>query len=68
MILADVRKSQVVLEHKEIPGFMKAIPMRMGFAVKSPDLLKKVKPGDPVKFKIDASIKKIIAIEVIEKR
>ena len=64
MILADVRKSQIVLNHKEIPGFMKT--MGMGYSVKSADLLKKVKPGDPVKFKIDASIKKIICIEVIE--
>ncbi len=56
MILADVRKSQIVLNHKEIPGFMKAMPMGMGCSVESADLLEKVKPGDPVKFKIDASI------------
>ena len=62
------QKSQLVLGHEEIKGFMKAMPMGMGYSVKSADLLEKVKPGDPVKFKIDASIKKIIAIEVIEKR
>ncbi len=62
------KKSQLVVGHEEIKGFMKAMPMGMGYSVKSADLLEKVKPGDPVKFKIDASIKKIIAIEVIEKR
>ena len=62
------KKNQIVVGHEEIKGFMKAMPMGMGYSVKSADLLKKVKPGDPVKFKIDASIKKIISIDVIEKR
>ena len=61
-------KSQLVVGHEEIKGFMKAMPMGMGYSVKSVDLLEKVKPGDPVMFKIDASIKKIIAIEVMEKK
>ena len=61
-------KSQLVVGHEEIKGFMKAMPMGMGYSVKSADLLEKVKPGDSVMFKIDASIKKIIAIEVMEKK
>ena len=60
------KKNQVVVGHKEIKGFMKAMPMGMGYQVMSADLLKKVKAGDKVKFKIDAGMKKIIAIEVIK--
>jgi Cu/Ag efflux protein CusF len=60
------KKTQIVVGHKEIKGFMKAMPMGMGYPVMSADLLKKVKAGDKVKFKIDAGMKKIIAIEVIK--
>jgi Cu/Ag efflux protein CusF len=54
-------KGQLVIKHQEIPGFMAA--MTMGYAVESPALLKGLKPGDVVNFKIDAAKKKIIAIE-----
>lgn len=60
------KKNQVVVGHKEIKGFMEAMPMGMGYPVMSADLLKNLKPGDAVKFKIDAGMKKIIAIEVIK--
>jgi Cu/Ag efflux protein CusF len=54
-------KGQVVLDHEEIKGFMG--PMTMGYAVASDELLKGLKPGDKVNFKIDAAEKKIVAIE-----
>jgi len=54
-------KHQVVLQHGEIKGFMG--PMTMGYAVASDQLMKDLKPGDKVSFKIDAAEKKIVAIE-----
>lgn len=54
-------KHQVVLQHGEIKGFMG--PMTMGYAVASDALMKDLKPGDSVKFKIDAANKQIIAME-----
>jgi Cu/Ag efflux protein CusF len=56
-------KSQLVLEHEEIKGFMRAMPMGMGYAVESAELLRGLNPGDPIKFKVDAANKKIIAAE-----
>jgi len=59
-------KTQVVVGHEEIKGFMKAMPMGMGYAVESLDLLKRLKPGDRVRFKIDAAKKMIVAIELLQ--
>lgn len=59
-------KTQVVVGHEEIKGFMKAMPMGMGYAVESLDLLKGLKPGDRVKFKVDAGLKKIVSIELLQ--
>ncbi len=61
-------KFQIVVGHEEIKGFMKAMPMGMGYAVESLDLLKGLKPGDPIKFKIDAAKKKIISIESLKEK
>ena len=58
-------KQQIVVGHEEIEGFMKAMPMGMGYAVADEDLLVGLEPGDPVCFKIDAAKKKIVDIEVI---
>ena len=58
-------KSQLVVGHEEIKGFMKAMPMGMGYAVESAELFKGLKPGDAITFKIDAAKKKIIAIEEV---
>ena len=57
-------KSQIVVGHEEIKGYMKAMPMGMGYAVESVELLKGLEPGDAIRFKIDAAKKKIVAIEV----
>ena len=59
-------KTQVVVGHEEIKGFMKAMPMGMGYDVESLDLLKGLKPGDRVKFKVDAGKKKFVSIEPLQ--
>ena len=60
-------KTQIVVGHEEIKGFMKAMPMGMGYELQSNDLVKGFKSGDRVKFKIDAAKKKIVAIQHLEK-
>ncbi len=59
-------KSKIVVEHEEIQGFMKA--MTMGYSVESNALLKGLKPGDAITFKIDAAHKKIIAIAPVKEK
>ncbi len=59
-------KTQVVLGHEEIKGFMKAMPMGMGYAVESLDLLKGLKPGDRVRFKVDAGKNMIVSFELLQ--
>ena len=54
-------KSQIVMDHKEIKGFMKA--MTMGYPVESKALLHGLKLGDTIKFRIDAAKRKIISVE-----
>ncbi len=61
-------QSQVVVGHEEIKGFMKAMPMGMGYAVESDKLLQGLVIGDRVKFKIDAAKKKIVAIEPVTRK
>ncbi len=61
-------QSQVVVGHEEIKGFMKAMPMGMGYAVESDKLLRGLEIGDRIKFKIDAAKKKIVAIEPVARK
>ncbi len=61
-------QSQVVVGHEEIKGFMKAMPMGMGYAVESDKLLRGLEIGDRVKFKIDAAKKQIVAIEPVARK
>ncbi|MFQ5540105.1 MAG: copper-binding protein, partial [Candidatus Binatia bacterium] len=65
VILADMRKSQIVVDHKEIPGFMAA--MVMGYPVKPAKLLQGLKQGDNIRFTIDAEQKAIVGISRMEK-
>ena len=58
-------KNQIVLKHDEIKGQMGA--MTMGYALASPSLAQGLKPGDAVKFRIDAAKKEIVAIERLAK-
>ncbi len=53
--------SQIVVDHKEIPGFMDA--MTMGYRIEPPSLLEGVKTGDSIRFTIDKQQKAIVKIE-----
>jgi len=65
-VIAIVTESgQIVLDHGEIKGLMGA--MTMGYPVGSEDLLKGLAPGDAVRFKIDATGQKLIAVERLSK-
>jgi Cu/Ag efflux protein CusF len=53
--------SELVIEHGEIQGFMKA--MTMGYKVSPPALLKTVSPGDQIQFTLDTERRVITRIE-----
>jgi Cu/Ag efflux protein CusF len=53
--------SQLVVDHREIPGFMGA--MTMGYRTEPPSLLGRVKPGDAFRFTIDPQRLVIIQLE-----
>jgi Cu/Ag efflux protein CusF len=54
-------RNQIVVDHKEIKGFMDA--MTMGYRTEPPSLLEGVKAGDSIRFTIDTRQKAIIKIE-----
>jgi Cu/Ag efflux protein CusF len=54
-------KSQIVVDHKEIPGVMGA--MTMGYTVTPPSLLAPLKAGDAIRFTLDTQTQTIITIE-----
>jgi FtsP/CotA-like multicopper oxidase with cupredoxin domain len=61
IVSLDPRKSRVVLNHKEIPGFM--APMRnMSFLVTDPALLAGLRPGESVRFIVDSDQLAIVKI------
>jgi Cu/Ag efflux protein CusF len=61
-VIAVVPSSrQIVVDHKEIKGFMDA--MTMGYRIELPSLLEGVKTGDSVRFTIDTQQKAIVKIE-----
>jgi Cu/Ag efflux protein CusF len=57
--------SQIVVDHKEIKGFMDA--MTMGYRTDPPSLLEGVQTGDTIRFTIDTQQKAIVRIEKINK-
>jgi Cu/Ag efflux protein CusF len=57
--------SQIVVDHKAIPGFMDA--MTMGYKVEPASLLEGVKAGDAVRFIIDTQQKAVVKIEKMNK-
>ena len=58
------QKQQIVLEHDKIEGFMDA--MTMGYKVSPDSLLKRVKPGDKVRFTIDTEARAITKIDPVK--
>ncbi len=60
MIAVLPRKSRLVVDHDEIKDFMAA--MEMSFMVSPASLLQGVKPGDKVRFTIDADKRAIVGI------
>jgi len=61
-VIAVVPNSrQIVVDHKEIKGFMDA--MTMGYRIEPPSLLEGVKTGDSIRFTIDTQQKAIVKIE-----
>jgi Cu/Ag efflux protein CusF len=54
-------KSQIVVDHKDIPGVMGA--MTMGYTVTPPSLLAPLKAGDTIRFTLDTQTQTIINIE-----
>jgi FtsP/CotA-like multicopper oxidase with cupredoxin domain len=61
VVSVDLRKSRVIIDHEEIPGFMAA--MTMNYAVTRPELLTRVKTGDRIRFTIDAEQRGIVDIQ-----
>ena len=65
-VIASVESSnQLVLDHKEIKGLMGA--MTMGYRVEPPSLLKGIKAGEQIRFKLDTQKKAIVEIEKLQK-
>ena len=64
MIAVVPSSSQIVVDHKEITGFMDA--MTMGYRVEPPSLLEGVKAGDTIRFTIDPQQKAIVKIEKLQ--
>ena len=54
-------KSQIVVDHKDIPGVMGA--MTMGYTVTPSSLLAPLKTGDAIRFTLDTQTQTIINIE-----
>ncbi len=67
IVSLDQRKSRVVLNHKEIPGFM--APMtNMSFLVSDPGLLVGLRPGESVRFVVDSEQLAIVEITRLPER
>jgi Cu(I)/Ag(I) efflux system protein CusF len=56
--------NQIVVDHKEIKGFMDA--MTMGYRIEPPSLLEGMKAGDSIRFTIDTQQKAIVQIEKMQ--
>lgn len=59
------RESRIVLDHEEIEDFMG--PMIMSYLVDTPTKLQGLKPGQKVRFTIDADLRAIIEIEAFDR-
>lgn len=61
----DLERSSVTIRHGEIPGLMP--PMAMPFTAASREILRGVKPGDKVRFKLEQKGKDVILIEMVRR-
>jgi FtsP/CotA-like multicopper oxidase with cupredoxin domain/Cu/Ag efflux protein CusF len=61
VVSVDPRKSRIVVDHKEIPGFMAAMT-NMSYLVTRPTLLEHLHPGVKIRFTIDADQRAIVNI------
>ncbi len=60
VLKVDIEKSRVTVDHEEIEGYMK--PMVMSYMVTPEARLEGLKPGDKVRFTIDADQRAIVNI------
>lgn len=60
VVSVDLRKGRLVVDHKEIPGFMAA--MVMNYFVTPPTLLEGLRPGRKIRFTIDEDQRAIVGI------
>jgi len=61
VVSVDLRTSRLVVDHKEIPGFM--APMaHMSYLVTQPDQLQGLTPGEKIRFTIDADQRAIVDV------
>ena len=65
IVAIDASKSRLVVDHEEIKGFM--APMVMGYMVTPATLLQDLKPGDSVRFTIDANERVVVDIQPLRK-
>jgi FtsP/CotA-like multicopper oxidase with cupredoxin domain/Cu/Ag efflux protein CusF len=65
VISVDPRKSRIVVDHEEIPGFM--APMVMNYLVTPPTLLQGLRAGERIRFTIDEDQRAIVNITPREK-
>ncbi len=61
VVSVDLRKSRIVVDHEEIPGFMAAMTS-MSYLVTRPSLLEHLHAGEKIRFTIDADQRAIVNI------
>jgi Cu/Ag efflux protein CusF len=65
VVVADLDKGHLTVEHREM-GAIRMPPMRMMFAVRSRDLMERLRPGDRIHFTIDRSDMAITRLVVLQ--
>ncbi len=65
VIGVNLEKSRLLIKMQEIKGFM--VPMPMNSQVKPVTLLQRLKPGEKIRFTIDATKRGIVEISRMEK-
>ena len=66
VVVADLGKRHLTVEHREI-NTIKMPAMRMMFAVRSRDLMERLRPGDRIHFTIDRSDMAITGLMVLQR-